>query len=102
WPHGKRTLVMQAASRRPQPNKASVLRSLASIRIRGIRRGGAIAMRPTRKTMLIVFGLATVVVLERLSLGSQSGPDLLEQQSKQLAGPDAIDCGKGVVHGDPN
>src|ERR1700730_769825 len=29
------------------------------------------------------------------------GPDLLETQSKQLAGPHAVDCGKGLVGGDP-
>jgi hypothetical protein len=32
---------------------------------------------------------------------SRLGPDLLETQSKQLAGPHAVDCGKVLVSGDP-
>jgi hypothetical protein len=32
---------------------------------------------------------------------SKLGPDLLEKQSKQLAGPHAVDCGKVLVGGDP-
>jgi hypothetical protein len=71
-----------------------------------------------RPTLMRLLGNATVVLLELAAsaafvvlglrsrshdhlVAAEAAVDLLEKQSKQLAGPYAVDCGEVLVGGDP-
>ena len=67
-------------------------------------------MRLLGNAIVVLVGLAAVCAFAVLGLRSRSheqleaskeAADLLEQQSKQLAGPSAVDCGEVLVGGDP-
>src|ERR1035437_1851852 len=94
WPMRKLCFRQQCASRVNQGGESGLLPKLSFDRL--------IPMK--RRLVLILaagstFALATTIYVVGQDDGL--GPYLLEKQSRQLAGPNALDCGRGAPRAEP-